>query len=253
MLEALGYARQPAVEPLGAGAAVPVHLSLRRDGQPFLWVLDAPFPADSEDDPLSAVPLPQQLPYDDQDLLPRGNAGRGEAAPWRELLDEHVFKLERAPRWVLFLAGSEALLIERHKWSQGKYLRFDLDDLFRRKEASALRAVAGLLHRDVLAPDTGLCLHDTLDENSHKHAYAVSSDLKHGVRRAVELLANEAVRDPPREATPGGLPGRRVLGREAHRGMSDLALSAAVSLLRRGEGRRCWRRADEVRHLSQGL
>jgi hypothetical protein len=32
-----------------------------------------------------------------------------------------------------------------------------------------------------------------LDENSHKHAYAVSSDLKDGVRRAVELLANEYV------------------------------------------------------------
>jgi len=86
------------------------------------------------------------------------------------------------------------LLIQGHKWSQGKYLRFKLGELFGRKQASALRATAGLLHRDALAPDAGLCLHDSLDENSHKHAYAVSGDLKHGVRRAVELLANEAIR-----------------------------------------------------------
>jgi hypothetical protein len=45
----------------------------------------------------------------------------------------------------------------------------------------------------VLAPDEGISLHDTLEENSHKHAFAVSEDLKYGVRRAVELIANEAV------------------------------------------------------------
>ena len=112
----------------------------------------------------------------------------------RRRLDDRIFKLDRAPRWILFLAGREAYLIERHKWPQGKYLRFDFGPLFGRKQTAALRAVAGLLHRDVLAPDAGVCLHDTLDENSHKHAYAVSADLKHGVRRAVELLANEAVR-----------------------------------------------------------
>ena len=35
--------------------------------------------------------------------------------------------------------------------------------------------------------------HDSLDENSHKHAFAVSGDLKYGLRQAVELLANEYV------------------------------------------------------------
>ena len=193
LLESLGYDREPGSEPLGDGESIPVHLALRRDGHPFLWVVDAPFP--DGDDPLSASPLQQQLPTDDGDVrLPKATEARGQTARWRELLDDRVFKLERPPRWLLFLAGSEALLIERHKWAQGKHLRFDLDDLFRRKQTTALRAMAGLLHRDVLAPETGLCVHDTLDENSHKHAYAVSGDLKHGVRRAVELLANEVVR-----------------------------------------------------------
>ena len=34
---------------------------------------------------------------------------------------------------------------------------------------------------------------DTLDENSHKHAFAVSEDLKYSLRKAIELLGNEAV------------------------------------------------------------
>jgi len=39
-----------------------------------------------------------------------------------------------------------------------------------------------------------LCLIDTLDENAHKHAFAVSEDLKYALRESIELLGNEAVR-----------------------------------------------------------
>ena len=194
LLEALGYERSPGLEPLNGDEVVPVHLALRRDGHPFLWVLDAPFPASAADDPLAAAPLADQLPPGaDGARLPRSGETASAAATWRELLDERLFRIDRPPRWVLFMAGREALLVERNKWPQGQYLRFDLGELFGRKQKTALRAMTGLLHRDVLAPDTGLCLHDTLDESSHRHAYAVSGDLKHGVRRAVELLANEAV------------------------------------------------------------
>ena len=58
-----------------------------------------------------------------------------------------------------------------------------------------MRAVAALLSKDQLLPPDGqgMPLHDTIDENSHKHAYGVSTDLKFGVRRSVELLANEYV------------------------------------------------------------
>lgn len=197
LLEALGYTRQPALEPLEGDEVVPVHLSLKRDGHPFLWIVDAPFGAERDEDPLGLAPLAEQLTAagkdDDGALLPKSTERKDRPATWREILDARIFQIDRPPRWVLFLAGSEALLIERLKWPQGKYIRFDFDELFGRRQTAALRAVAGLLHRDVLAPDTGLCLHDTLDENSHKHAFAVSSDLKHGVRRSVELLANEAV------------------------------------------------------------
>ena len=194
LLEALDYERAPGLQSLEGEEVIPVHLALERDGNPFLWVVDAPFPLEEDDDPLASSPLPEQVGANDAGThFPTSNESRTNPASWREIFDERLFRVDRAPRWVLFLAGSEAVLVERHKWSQGRYLRFSLNELFGRRQAPALRAMAGLLHRDVLAPDAGLCLHDTLDENSHKHAFAVSGDLKHGVRRAVELIANEAV------------------------------------------------------------
>jgi hypothetical protein len=35
---------------------------------------------------------------------------------------------------------------------------------------------------------------EKLDEESHKHAFAVSTDLKFGAQKAIELLGNEAIR-----------------------------------------------------------
>src|SRR4029077_5438770 len=60
-------------------------------------------------------------------------------------------------------------------------------------QADALKATAALLSRDALCPDDGTVLHDTLDEHSPKHALPVSAHLKYGLRRAVQLLANEYV------------------------------------------------------------
>jgi len=192
LLEALGYPYQPEAALLDDNSVCPLLLSLQRDGNPFLWVIDAPFTEEDDDDPLGATPYREQLPKDSQDdPLPKND--EKEYANWRELLDNQIFRGDNAPRWVLFLVGSEVLLVERNKWPQGRYLRFELSEIFRRRQTATLKAMAGLLHKDSLAPDAGLCLHDTLDENSHKHAYAVSTDLKYGVRRAVELLGNEAI------------------------------------------------------------
>lgn len=186
LLEALGYPYSPTLEPLDDDTVLPVLTAIARDRRPFLWVVDTPFPAkDTEDhDPLADPPLLLDTP-DPPPHLPEES--------FRELLDETLFRIDQGPRWVLFLSGTEAILAERNKWLQGRLLRFSFDELFSRRETDALKGVCGLLHRDVLAPDSGLCLHDTLDENSHKHAFAVSGDLKHGVRRAIELLANEAI------------------------------------------------------------
>ena len=192
-LEVLGYpySGRSEVRVLESGELLPLACALDRDGAPFLWVVDAPFPHRDEDEDddgpfgltLSPAQLPEGFDFD----------GEVYSETIQTLLDGPLFRQERAPRWVLYLAAGDAWLIEKHKWPQGKCLRFQLGELFGRRDAAALKAVAALLHRDVLAPDTGGCLHDTLDEKSHKHAFAVSTDLKKGVRKAVELLANEVV------------------------------------------------------------
>ena len=61
-----------------------------------------------------------------------------------------------------------------------------------RKDDITLKATAALLHRQSLVPEQGSSLLDNLDENSHKHAFGVSEDLKYALREAIELLGNEA-------------------------------------------------------------
>jgi hypothetical protein len=53
-----------------------------------------------------------------------------------------VFTEEDAPRWVLFLAGSQLLLLDRHTFAQGRYLAFDLDDAFGRSEKTTFDHLA---------------------------------------------------------------------------------------------------------------
>ena len=188
LLEALGYTYAPQSRYLADGAALPLLGAVARDGHDYLWLAETPF-VDGDASPLEQMVLAAQ--YADQ-------AGKETedrvipAVPWEELVGE-IFRVTNPPRWLILLAGRFIYLIDRTKWGQGQYLLFDLDEIFGRRERSTLRATAALLAREALCPTEGVPLHDTLDENSHKHAYAVSSDLKFGARRAVELLANEYV------------------------------------------------------------
>lgn len=200
LLEALGYPYAPDATLLDDGKTqVPLVAAIERAGTPYLWIVDAPFPLDADAvDALDTPPLIDQYPgaarTDAEHLLPPSEARSNVPATWRELLDTTLFQLEHPPRWILFLAGDSVTLAERHKWGAGRFLRFDLAELLTRRDPKALKAATALLHRDALAPGDGGCLHDTLEEKSHRHAFSVSGDLKHGVRRAVELLGNEAVR-----------------------------------------------------------
>jgi type I restriction-modification system DNA methylase subunit len=85
------------------------------------------------------------------------------------------------------------VLIDRHKWSASRLLRFDLQELLNERDPSALLAAATLLHREHTCPTEGSPLLDDLDENSHRHAYSVSEDLKFALRQAIELLGNETI------------------------------------------------------------
>ena len=146
----------------------------RSNGQPELWAIVAS--GDAQDHAPTAD-------GDEEDPL----------APMEEILTKQVFAAAEPPRWVLLYGTTQLLLIDRTKWPSKRFLRFDLEEILGRRESSTLRATVALLHRDSVCPADQISLLDRLDENSHKHAFAVSEDLKYSAREAVELLGNEAV------------------------------------------------------------
>lgn len=113
---------------------------------------------------------------------------------WEDAIGRVLFTEDHPPRWVILAGHDELLLIERGKWSRKALLRFDLPEIFGQKNEQLFKAVAALLSRDSILPPDGVPLLDTLDANSHKHAYSVSADLKYALREAMELIANEAIR-----------------------------------------------------------
>lgn len=183
LLRALGYDPQPQSVELEEGA-VPLLADIRKaTGEPLLWIAES-FCAEPCD-ALESLPIDEQI----DDLLEPLAAENYDA-----VITAHIFSLEEPPRWVMLVSPWQIVLIDRAKWAQKRFLRFDLSEIFGRKEEATLKATAALLHIDSLAPDDGISLLDTLDENSHKHAFGVTEDLKYALREAIELLANEALR-----------------------------------------------------------
>ncbi len=191
LLTALDYVFDPANHLLDgkSGAEIPVLCTVgSQHRSPQLLVVGAFDPTGDDEDPLSLKPHAEQF--------------HGEAPPsqdifnetWEELITRRIFGQHRPPRWVILLAPGQIVLLERGKWSHNRLLRFVLDEIFGRREAATLQATAALLHRDCLAPSDGISLLDNLDENSHKHAFAVSNDLKYALRESIELIGNEAIR-----------------------------------------------------------
>jgi len=190
-LTSLGYGFHPANHLLDdkSGDEVPVLQAAGvQHGAAQLLVLGAYDPDGEDEDPLSLKPHPAQF--------------HGEAPPpegllqetWERVITRRIFGQRRPARWVLLLSPGQVLLIERGKWTHNRLLRFVLDDILGRRELSTLQATAALLHRECLLPVEGMSLLDDLDESSHKHAFAVSNDLKYALRESIELIGNEAIR-----------------------------------------------------------
>ena len=194
ILAPLGYQLKASAVELDSGLQLPVLAQYNHNDQPFIWVVEAhdKFDDDSQD-PLSLSLLQQQLDKSvqaDSELLKKH-------APllklhWQEIISKHVLTDEAPPRWILLLGNRQALLIDRTKWAQNRLLRFDFEEILGRKETETLKACAALLHKDSVMPESGQPLLDNLDENSHKHAFSVSEDLKYALRESIELLGNEA-------------------------------------------------------------
>lgn len=206
LLYPLGYEVAVSDKALENNELVPVLCEVRRDGRPYLWVIESVSELSDETDIFENNFYAAQLKNAE---LPANSTLA--AGTIEEIISKQIFCLDEPPRW-LIIAGIERIaLIDRSKWGQKRWMAFDLDEIFGRRELSTLKAFSALLYRDNICygESGGTSLIDTLDENSHKHAFSVSADLKYGLRRAVELLGNEYI----------------YYAREKHKGIYDINLA----------------------------
>lgn len=108
-----------------------------------------------------------------------------------------LFTSAEHPAFALVLAGGLALVAEREKWAEGRYLLVDLQLVCERnedKKGGEVDRALTCLDAESLAPDGDgqIWWAGPLGE-SVRHTVGVSSDLREGVRLSIEIIANEVV------------------------------------------------------------
>lgn len=109
-----------------------------------------------------------------------------------EIVSEEL-ESETGPKWFILGSLDGLFLIERTKWAYGRFIRINFTEVFSQKDEDVYTSLIGLFSRDILAPDSGVSIHSELDDNSHRYAFAVTTELREGVREAIELLINEMI------------------------------------------------------------
>lgn len=112
-------------------------------------------------------------------------------------LVSHLFLAEDAPEFALILAGRWALIGERSRWAEGRYLAINLQVVCERndtKRGGEVDRALTCLAAESLAPDAdGAVWWAKILEQSVQHTVGVSKDLREGVRLSIEIIANEVV------------------------------------------------------------
>mgnify|MGYP001141713097 CR=1 FL=1 len=101
------------------------------------------------------------------------------------------------PAFALVLAGPRAIVAERTRWAEGRYLVVDVQLVLERgdeRRGGELDRALTCLAADSLAPDADgeIWWTATLAE-AVNHTVGVSRELREGVRLSVEIIANEVV------------------------------------------------------------
>ncbi|QKK03620.1 MAG: hypothetical protein HND55_13680 [Pseudomonadota bacterium] len=214
LLAVFGYDHQPRRLPAGPDAEFPVLAEYRASyGHPLLWVVQAVNIDDPKTDPLASPILAEQLTSLHAAPPPKAMQAAEQSGliDWQSAISRFVFAQPNPPRWLLLVSTRQWLLIDRTKFAQGRVLRFDWVELFSRREADTLKAACALLHSRSLTDADGGSFLDQLEENAHKHAYAVSEDLKYALRECIELIGNEAAQyliERARERKEGAFSGQ---------------------------------------------
>ncbi|WP_224275690.1 hypothetical protein [Streptomyces sp. LS1784] len=102
------------------------------------------------------------------------------------------------PRFVLLLIGGVLVLADRNSWGEGRYLAVNLDTALERndrKQGGELATIAGLFSQEMLRPgDNGAApLLDEFLKASSTNAVGVSGELRSGLQRSVEIIAQEVL------------------------------------------------------------
>ncbi|WP_333771016.1 hypothetical protein, partial [Streptomyces sp. IBSBF 2435] len=169
-------------------------------------------------------------------LLAPFRAGTGESYDTGAALASWLFQSEIGeaggphPRFVLLLCGGVLVLADRQAWSEGRYLAVNLDAALERNDRAQqgeLSTIAALFSLDMLRPgendqSRGI---DLLLKSSGDNAAGVSTELRYGLQRSVEIIANGVLRrmaEPQNDVTPAviespKIPFARELTREALR------------------------------------
>ncbi len=104
---------------------------------------------------------------------------------------------EDGPEFALILAGRWLLVTEQARWAEGRYLAVDLQTVADRNDGrrgGEIDKALMILEAASLAPDAdGQIWWQATLEESVKHTVGVSKDLREGVRRSIEIIANEVV------------------------------------------------------------
>ena len=102
------------------------------------------------------------------------------------------------PAFALVLAGQWALVAERERWPEGRWLAVNVQLVVERCETArggeVERALTCLDARSLLPTAEGETWWAATLEDSAAHTVGVSKDLREGVRSSIEILANEVVR-----------------------------------------------------------
>lgn len=110
----------------------------------------------------------------------------------------YLFSGDDTPAFVVVLSGTWALLAERDRWAEGRYLAVDLQLVLDRNDTKKAgefdRALAVLSSETVLPNVDGTTWWTETLDDSVKHTVGVSKDLREGVRESIEIIANEVVR-----------------------------------------------------------
>ncbi|ASU82936.1 class I SAM-dependent DNA methyltransferase [Nocardiopsis gilva YIM 90087] len=128
-------------------------------------------------------------------LLDPAEVGEREPITLGTKLASWLFNQDERLRYVLILAGGVIVLADRTVWGEGRYLAVSLDVALGRGDTDELGTIAALFGAEALLPpeEGGAEPIQALLDASRQHAVGVSKDLREGLQKSVEIIANEVL------------------------------------------------------------